>query len=205
MRAPGARGVRGARGDRPVRPDARRDAARRRRQAAAPGDPVERRPLVRRMRRARAPRARRRTRSPAIWSCPASRRRSCCGSRHQSRRPSAATKRVLLPKDYVRLRLTGEAVSDMSDSAGTLLARRRRAALGREPARRDRPHAVRTCRASSKAREVSAHLAPAIARPGGWRAERSRSPAAAATMRPPRSASARSRPARASFRSAPRA
>ncbi len=28
--------------------------------------------------------------------------------------------RVLLPKDYLRLRLTGEAVSDMSDSAGTL-------------------------------------------------------------------------------------
>jgi xylulokinase len=32
----------------------------------------------------------------------------------------AATRRVLLPKDYVRLRLTGEAVSDMSDAAGTL-------------------------------------------------------------------------------------
>ena len=30
------------------------------------------------------------------------------------------TARVLLPKDYVRLQLTGEAVSDMSDSAGTL-------------------------------------------------------------------------------------
>ena len=30
------------------------------------------------------------------------------------------TVRVLLPKDYLRLRLTGEAVSDMSDSAGTL-------------------------------------------------------------------------------------
>jgi len=30
------------------------------------------------------------------------------------------TTRVLLPKDYVRLLLTGEAVSDMSDSAGTL-------------------------------------------------------------------------------------
>ena len=29
-------------------------------------------------------------------------------------------RRVLLPKDYVRLRMTGEAVSDMSDSAGTL-------------------------------------------------------------------------------------
>ncbi len=31
-----------------------------------------------------------------------------------------ATKRVLLPKDYVRLRLSGEAVSEMSDAAGTL-------------------------------------------------------------------------------------
>ena len=29
-------------------------------------------------------------------------------------------KRVLLPKDYVRLRMTGDAASDMSDSAGTL-------------------------------------------------------------------------------------
>ena len=32
----------------------------------------------------------------------------------------AATRMVLLPKDYVRLRMTGEAASDMSDSAGTL-------------------------------------------------------------------------------------
>ncbi|MBY0337650.1 MAG: xylulokinase [Acetobacteraceae bacterium] len=32
----------------------------------------------------------------------------------------AATRRVLLPKDWLRLRLTGEAVSDMSDAAGTL-------------------------------------------------------------------------------------
>jgi xylulokinase len=31
----------------------------------------------------------------------------------------AHTARVLLPKDYVRLKLTGEAVSDMSDAAGT--------------------------------------------------------------------------------------
>ena len=30
------------------------------------------------------------------------------------------TRRVLLPKDWLRLRLTGEAVSDMSDAAGTL-------------------------------------------------------------------------------------
>ncbi len=32
----------------------------------------------------------------------------------------AATARVLLPKDYVRLKLTGDYISDMSDSAGTL-------------------------------------------------------------------------------------
>ena len=32
----------------------------------------------------------------------------------------AATAKVLLPKDYVRLRMTGETASDMSDSAGTL-------------------------------------------------------------------------------------
>ena len=32
----------------------------------------------------------------------------------------AATKMVLLPKDYLRLRMTGETASDMSDSAGTL-------------------------------------------------------------------------------------
>jgi xylulokinase len=32
----------------------------------------------------------------------------------------AATAMVLLPKDYVRLRMTGETASDMSDSAGTL-------------------------------------------------------------------------------------
>lgn len=32
----------------------------------------------------------------------------------------AATKTVLLPKDYVRLRMTGTLASDMSDSAGTL-------------------------------------------------------------------------------------
>ncbi len=32
----------------------------------------------------------------------------------------AQVRRVVLPKDYVRLKLTGEAVSEMSDSAGTL-------------------------------------------------------------------------------------
>ncbi len=32
----------------------------------------------------------------------------------------AATAKIVLPKDYVRLRMTGESASDMSDSAGTL-------------------------------------------------------------------------------------
>ena len=32
----------------------------------------------------------------------------------------AATRRVLLPKDWLRLRMTGEAIADMSDAAGTL-------------------------------------------------------------------------------------
>ncbi len=32
----------------------------------------------------------------------------------------AAIKTVLLPKDYVRLRMTGEKASDLSDAAGTL-------------------------------------------------------------------------------------
>lgn len=32
----------------------------------------------------------------------------------------AATKKIILPKDYIRLRMTGEYASDMSDSAGTL-------------------------------------------------------------------------------------
>lgn len=40
----------------------------------------------------------------------------------RSREPEifAATRSVLLPKDYVRLLMTGEKISDMSDSAGTL-------------------------------------------------------------------------------------
>ena len=56
--------------------------------------------------------------------------------------------RVLLPKDYVRLRLTGESVSDMSDAAGTLwldvgrrqwLAHMRRPLSGRLILRRQIP------------------------------------------------------------------
>ena len=73
-----------------------------------------------------------------------------------------ATRRVLLPKDYVRLRLSGEAVSDMSDASGTSwldVAKRRwdevlLAATGLSLAAM--PSLV-------EGSEVSAHLKPAIA------------------------------------------
>ena len=52
---------------------------------------------------------------------------------------ATATKRVLLPKDYVRLRLSGEAVLRDVRRLGNAVARRRAAALGRRPPRGDRP------------------------------------------------------------------
>ena len=74
----------------------------------------------------------------------------------------AATRRILLPKDYVRLKLSGEAVSDMSDAAGTLwldIAGRRWddeliAASGLKPSHM--PGLV-------EGSEVSAYLSPEIA------------------------------------------
>ena len=119
IRAAGARGVCGARRDRPFRPDARRDAARRRRQAAPPGDPVERRPLVRRMRRAEAPRAPTSRSITGNLAMPGFTAPKMLWVAAHEPEIAKATKRVLLPKDYVRLRLSGEAVSEMSDAAGT--------------------------------------------------------------------------------------
>ncbi len=77
-----------------------------------------------------------------------------------------ATKRVLLPKDYVRLRLSGEAVSEMSDASGTswLDVGRRRwdedllAATGLSLAAM--PGLV-------EGSEVSAYLSPAVAKAWG--------------------------------------
>jgi xylulokinase len=74
----------------------------------------------------------------------------------------AATARVLLPKDFVRLRLSGEAVSDMSDASGTLwldIAERRwdddlLAATGLT-----RAHMPRLVEGSA----ISAHLSPSLA------------------------------------------
>src|SRR5271165_6992331 len=77
-----------------------------------------------------------------------------------------ATRRVLLPKDYVRLRLSGEAVSEMSDASGTswLDVGQRRwdetllAASGLSLAAM--PRLV-------EGSEVSAHLSPAVAKAWG--------------------------------------
>jgi xylulokinase len=73
-----------------------------------------------------------------------------------------ATRRVLLPKDYVRLRLSGEAVSEMSDASGTLWLD-----VGR---RRWDPSLLAATGLTEKAMpglvegsEVSAHLSPATA------------------------------------------
>ena len=79
-----------------------------------------------------------------------------------------ATRRVLLPKDYVRLRLSGEAVSEMSDASGTLwldVGRRRwdaslLAATGLNE--KAMPSLV-------EGSEVSAYLAPEIATGMGLR------------------------------------
>ena len=86
-----------------------------------------------------------------------------------------ATRRVLLPKDYVRLRLSGEAVSEMSDAAGTswLDTGKRRwdesllAATGLTLAAM--PRLV-------EGSEVSAHLSPAVA--AAWGLEGKRIPIA---------------------------
>ena len=78
--------------------------------------------------------------------------------------------RVLLPKDYLRLRLTGEYASDMSDAAGTLwldVARRAwstemLAATALTPA---------PCRGSSKAASPAAPCGASVATAWGMRAD----------------------------------
>ena len=117
----------------------------------------------------------------------------------------AATKTILLPKDYVRLKLTGEAVSEMSDAAGTLWLD-----VGKR-AWDDELLAATGLTASHMPRlvegsEISAYLSPEDR--GGMGAGRQAhpgSPAGPATMPRRRSASARPRQAPASSRSAPRA
>ncbi len=74
----------------------------------------------------------------------------------------ARVRRVLLPKDYVRLRLTGEAVSDMSDASGTGwldVGRRDWSAAALSATGLDRSHMPRLVEGSA----VSASLLPEVA------------------------------------------
>jgi len=74
--------------------------------------------------------------------------------------------KVLLPKAYVRYRLTGEMVEDMSDAAGTLwldVGQRRWSALLLRATGLDLHHMPRLVEGS----EVSAHLAPVFVRRWG--------------------------------------
>ena len=57
--------------------------------------------------------------SPATSSSPASPRPSWSGSHRHEPEIFAKVAKVLLPKDYLRLWLTGEHVAEMSDAAGT--------------------------------------------------------------------------------------
>ena len=77
-----------------------------------------------------------------------------------------AARRILLPKDFVRLRLCGEAVSDMSDAAGTLwldIANRRWDEVLLAACGLNLSHMPRLVEGS----EVSAHLSPALAESWG--------------------------------------
>ncbi len=80
----------------------------------------------------------------------------------------ARVRRVLLPKDYVRLRLTGEAVSDMSDASGTGwldVAARDWSDAALAASTLDRLHMPRLVEGSA----VSAPLLPALAAAFGMR------------------------------------
>lgn len=80
----------------------------------------------------------------------------------------ARTAAVLLPKDYLRLCLTGEKVGEMSDAAGTLWLDVARRDWSDEPWRRPASPAA-TCRALSKATPFPAPCCRPWPRPGACR------------------------------------
>ena len=80
------------------------------------------------------------------------------------------TARVLLPKDFVRLQLTGEAVSDMSDSAGTLwldVAKREWSDVMLDATHLKRSHMPRLVEGSEASGTVLATVASELGLPAG--------------------------------------
>ena len=80
------------------------------------------------------------------------------------------TARVLLPKDYLRLLLTGEAVSDMSDSAGTLwldVAKREWSDTMLDATHLKRSHMPRLVEGSEASGTVLAKIAAQLGLPQG--------------------------------------
>ena len=158
---------------RPVGPDARRDAARRRRPVLRPVHPVERRaqsqPSATELDARLAGAARR---SPATSRCPASPRRSCCGCASTSRKCSRASPRCCCPRPTC-------AAPDRRDARGHVgclghaVARRRRSATGRERCSPRPACAASRCRGWSRA-----------ARPTGRAARGTRHGAGAFTRAP---------------------
>ena len=73
---------------------------------------------------------------------------------------------VLLPKDYVRLKLTGDHASDMSDSAGTSWLDVGQARLERRPSGARRSCRDARCRSSTRAARRPGSFAP-ISPPAG--------------------------------------
>ena len=131
------------------------------------------------------------SRSRATRPSPASRRRRCAGCSTRSPRSPRACARVLLPKDYVRLRLTGERATDASDASGTLLLDVRARDWSDELL-----EALEIPRAWLPDVREGTEQAGALRDDGGRRARAAgagcRSPRAGATTRPRRSASASS-------------
>ena len=93
---------------------------------------------------------------------------ACLASRRMNPMPSGAPPRSCSRKDYLRLWLTGEHVSEMSDAAGNELARHGRAGLVRLASREDRPHARPHSPASSRVRRSRAGCARISPRHSGF-------------------------------------
>ena len=137
---PCARRIRSARRRRPLGPDAWRDPARRRRQAAEARHPLERRPLFRRMRRTQAPRSRSREAHRQPRHARLHRAENAVGRRaraghRQGDKARAAAQGLRAPAPLGRRGLGNVG------RVGHALARRRPAAVGRGPARGDRAFA----------------------------------------------------------------